>query len=127
MTSKWQHARNLLATNALRLAQLRMQYSTAQQLSSVQHRLLNSVRSEVSQDRSGQQSLIREQMNTLLADAKLDTVYADVQNAYANVYGARGLDPFPGNLNANDSVETVSAALRELWFERGQKRSLTPS
>lgn len=107
-----------------RFFQLERQYSTASELSNVQRRLLNSVRTEVSEDRSSEQTLIREEMNTLLADAKLDTVYADVQNAYANVYSALGLDPFPGNLNTNDSVAVVASSLRQMWLERGQGRSL---
>lgn len=108
-----------------RFFELEKQYDTARELSNVQRRLLNSIRAEVAEDRSSEQTLIREEMNTLLADAKFDTVYADVQNAYANVYSALGLDPFSGNLNSNDSVAVVSASLRQLWFERGQGRSLT--
>lgn len=108
-----------------RFFQLEKQYETARELSNVQRRLLGSVRSEVAEDRSSEQTLIREEMNTLLADARLDTVYADVQNAYANVYSALGLDPFPASLNTNDSVGVVAASLRQMWFERGQSRSLT--
>ena len=57
---------------------------------------------------TSQQVLIREEMNALLADAKLDMAYADLQNAYANVYASLGLDPFPAGSNTDASVSTWS-------------------
>lgn len=58
-------------------------------------------------------------MNTLLADAKQDMVYADLQNAYANVYASLGINPFPAGLDLNQPVKVVAGQLRGLWLERG--------
>ncbi len=103
----------------VRFAHLQKSYGTASALSSVQHRILKQVRAETMADKTSQQLLIREEMNTLLADAKQDMVYADLQNAYANVYASLGINPFPAGLDLNQPVKVVASQLRELWLERG--------
>lgn len=105
----------------VRYAHLQKSYRTAAALSNVSHRILSQVRSETAAQRTSEQILIREEMNTLLADAKLDMAYADLQNAYANVYASLGLNPFPTGLNTEDSVENITRQLRNMWIERGGK------
>ncbi len=105
----------------VRYAHLQKSYGTAAALSNVSHRILRQVRVETAAQRTSQQVLIREEMNALLADAKLDMAYADLQNAYANVYASLGLDPFPRGLNTDASVATVSESLRDMWNGRGAK------
>jgi outer membrane protein TolC len=100
-------------------------YRTASELASVQHKLLKQIRAETAAQRTSEQILIREEMNTLLADAKVDTVYADLQNAYANIYASIGLDPFPAGLDDQDSIESMSARLRDLWIERGKAQDIS--
>ncbi|EJN03642.1 outer membrane protein [Phyllobacterium sp. YR531] len=108
----------------VRYGHLQKSYSTASALSNVSHRLLTQVRSETAAQRTSEQILIREEMNTLLADAKLDMAYADLQNAYANVYASLGLDPFPAGLSTDAPVSTISAQLKDMWIERGEKGTL---
>jgi hypothetical protein len=100
-------------------------YRTASELASVQHKLLKQIRAETAAQRTSEQILIREEMNTLLADAKVDTIYADLQNAYANIHASIGLDPFPPGLDDQDSIETMAALLRELWIERGKAQDIS--
>ena len=96
-------------------------YGTASSLASVSHRILTQVRAEEAAERATEQTRIREEMNALLADAKRDMVYADLQNAFANVYASVGLYPFPSDLNTADSVSNIAARLESTWTGRYQK------
>jgi outer membrane protein TolC len=100
-------------------------YRTASELADVQHKLLKQIRAETAAQRTSEQILIREEMNTLLADARVDTVYADLQNAYANIYASLGLDPFPAQLDDGDSVASMAAQLRDMWIERGKAQDIS--
>lgn len=108
----------------VRYAHLQKSYTTASALSNVQHKILRQVRAETFADKTSQQLLIREEMNTLLADAKQDMVYADMQNAYANVYASLGINPFPAGIDLNQPVRIVAGQLRGLWLERGNAPKL---
>lgn len=108
----------------VRYAHQRKSYGTAAALSNVSHRILTQVRSETEAQKTSQQILIREEMNALLADAKLDMAYADLQNAYANVYASLGLDPFPRDLNTNASVAVIAEKLKGMWTQEGAKARL---
>lgn len=88
---------------------------------SVQKRILNQVRSSAEVNASSEQSLIREEMNTLLASVKYDVAYADLQNAFASVYASIGIDPYGEGISGTESVKVLSAALRSTWVERGDR------
>lgn len=103
-----------------RYLHLQKSYGTAAALSNVSQRILTQVKAETSAQRTSEQILIREEMNALLADAKLDMAYADLQNAYANVYASLGLDPFPSTLTTSESVSVMSSQLRQMWIDRSQ-------
>jgi outer membrane protein TolC len=104
----------------LRFQHLSKAYGTASALAHVQGRLLQQVRAETRAERTSEQILIREEMNALVAEAKRDMAYADLQNAYANVYASIGVDPFPGAFDDSDDLKTVEEKLRALWQERGE-------
>ncbi|MDO9417172.1 TolC family protein [Pararhizobium sp.] len=98
-----------------RFQHLKKSYDTAASLSSVSHRILTQIRAETDTERTGEQILIREEMNTLLADAKTDMAYADLQNAYANVYASLGTDPYPAGLDMNGTIADIGASLKAFW------------
>lgn len=85
----------------------------------VQTRLLQQMRAEAQGDRISEQTLIREEMNTLVAEVKYDIAYASLQNAYANVYASIGVEPYDGSMDLNMGVKDLAAALKQLWFARG--------
>ncbi|MDE2445572.1 MAG: TolC family protein [Alphaproteobacteria bacterium] len=87
----------------------------------VQSRILNQVRASAATNASSEQALIREEMNTLLASIKYDVAYADLQNAFANVYASIGIDPFGEGVNGTESVDALATALRGVWIERGDR------
>lgn len=65
-----------------------------------------------------QQALVREEMNAILAEIRYDAAYADVQNAYANLYSSMGLDNFSYDISINASIAEITAKLQEHWSER---------
>ncbi len=92
---------------------------TSAEYRDVQHRLLEQMRAEAAADRISKQTLIREEMNTLVAEAKYDMAYAMLQNAYANVFSSMGLDPYAWEVNSDQDVASLSASLQQMWLERG--------
>lgn len=71
---------------------LAREFATAQEYVAVQRRILNQVRAESVAERGSQQNIIRERMNLLVAEAKHDIAYADLQNAYGNVLASVGVE-----------------------------------
>ena len=98
-----------------RYLHLKGSYATAAALSNVSHRILKQVRDETDAQKTSEQILIREEMNSLLADVKLDMAYADLQNAYANVYASLGVDPFPAGISTSASVGEIAGRLKTMW------------
>ena len=92
---------------------------TAEEYLGVQRRLVGLMRTEAEGDRIGEQTLIREEMNTLVAQVKRDIAYANLQNAFANVYTSMGLDPFRERFDLGQDTKTLAKSLRRLWLERG--------
>ena len=70
-----------------------------------------------------QQTLLREQMNTLVSEVRYDIAYADAQNAYANLYASMGIDSFdPRDVTNGASVARLAGALKDLWSKRREVR-----
>lgn len=103
----------------IRFLHARKELRIAAEYRDVQRRLLDQMRAEASADRISKQTLIREEMNTLVAEAKYDIAYAQLQNAYANLFSSMGLDPYAWEIDRSADVKSVTASLKKLWFERG--------
>ncbi len=103
----------------IRFLHAQKELRTAAEFRDVQRRLLDQMRAEAQADRISNQTLIREEMNTLVAEAKYDIAYAQLQNAYANLFSSMGLDPYAWEIDRAKSVDDVTATLKQLWFERG--------
>jgi len=69
-------------------------------------------------EKLSRQTLIREQMNTVVSEVRLDVALADLQNAYANVYASIGIDPIDSSMSSSDPVNVLSDKLRKLWAQR---------
>lgn len=107
----------------VRFYHLRRELDTAGEYRSVQRRLVSQIRNEAAADRVSEQTLIREELNTLVAEAKYDIAYATIQNAYANVLASMGLDPLSLGPIGETSVSELAASLRDQAFERGNYAS----
>ena len=103
----------------IRFIHAQKELKTASEYRDVQRRLLQQMRAEAAADRISKQTLIREQMNTLVAEAKYDIAYAQLQNAYANLFSSMGLDPYNWEIDRGQSVDAMASSLKQLWFERG--------
>ncbi len=93
---------------------------TAREFSNVQKKLLRQVRVGRAAGSVDEQSLIREEMNTLIAQVKHDIAYANLQNSYANLYTTIGLEAYPSEVGGTASIDQLTQALRSMWMERGE-------
>jgi outer membrane protein TolC len=103
----------------IRYAHVAHELVTARSYFDVQDRVVRQMRSEASADRISEQTLVREEMNTLVAEAKRDIAFAGAQNAFANVFASMGLDPYAADIDTGLSVKALTAQIRGLWLERG--------
>ena len=94
-------------------------YFTSAKHLRVQRGILRQIRESAAADQASEQTLIREEMNTLASRAKRDIAFADLQNAYANIYTTMGLDPYTSDTLLTKNVSAISASLKSLWIERG--------
>lgn len=91
----------------------------AERYLSVQKRLTGQMRLEAKAQRVSEQELVLEEMNELVAEAKYDMAYADVERAYGKLLASLGLDPTP-LLDPAAPVAALAQALDEGWRNRLQ-------
>ena len=91
--------------------------ATAEEYLDVQQRLVRLMRAEASANKISEQTLIREEMNTLVAEAKRDIAYAAVENAYANILASVGVDIYDYHVVADASVHDLASELRNLRMD----------
>ncbi|GGE97060.1 hypothetical protein GCM10011404_32780 [Sphingomonas prati] len=101
-----------------RYMHLTNELATAAKQNQVQGKIMYQIRSGHTAGAISQQTLLREEMNTLVNEVKYDLAYAEVQNAYANLYSAMGVDHFSPDVTGREPVGTLAASLTRLWNER---------
>ena len=87
------------------------EYKTAADFYLTQEKILDQLISGVSANTVTEQSLIREQMNMMVAEVKYDIAYSDVENAYASIFAALGVDPLPINVDT-ESIELLTDSIK---------------
>jgi outer membrane protein TolC len=85
----------------------------------VQRKLLHQIRNEANEGRVSQQTLIREELNALVAEAKRNIAFAQMQTAFGNLFASMGLDPLPLDIAQDATVASLASALKGTWLERG--------
>ena len=90
------------------------EYRTAADYFLTQRKILEQLESGVSANTVTEQSLIREQMNMMVAEIKYDIAFSDVENAYASIFAAIGVDPFPINTDTG-SVESLTNSIMKYF------------
>ena len=67
--------------------------------------------------------MIQGELNTLQARLRRDLAYAELRNAYGQVFASVGLDPLPSQVQS-DRLEDIASALaaREARWEQGDIR-----
>jgi outer membrane protein TolC len=99
-------------------AHLTDELDTASHQYAVQNKIMYQIRSGFKAGAMSQQTLLREEMNTLVSEVKYDIAYAAAQNAYANLFSAMGIDEFAPDVTGRENVATLSTSLSTLWDRR---------
>ncbi len=102
----------------VRYSKLLEALDTAQEAHEVQTNILSQIRLGAEVGRVSRQTLVRERMNQIVAEARYDIAYADTQEAFAQLYAAMGYDPFSAHTETDENVKTVAQTLSELWGSR---------
>jgi outer membrane protein TolC len=102
-----------------RFVHARKELDTARRIRDLQRRLLQHVAAAAATDRTGEQALIREEMNLIVAEVRHDLAYANMQNAVATIYASLGLDVVPAFDLDRVAVSELARALRKTWVAHG--------
>jgi outer membrane protein TolC len=109
-----------------RFSHLKEELDTAAHQLRVQDKILYQIRSGHKAGAMSQQTLLREEMNTLVAEVKYDIAYADAQNAYANLFASMGIDDFSPDVTGREDVPTLKNSLATLWQSREAALKVSP-
>ncbi len=96
----------------VRYAHSRRELATAREYLDVQRRLIEQIRKQAASDKVSEQTLIREEMNALVAEVKRDIAYANMQNALGAFFTAIGRDLAVETRDPDESVQSLTAKLR---------------
>ncbi len=103
-----------------RYESLMEEYVTAQQGAQVQSDILNQVEALSKASSASRQTLVRERMNALVAEARRDTVHAEMKEAAAQIYSSLGYDPYGADIRGDEDIATIAASLETLWKQRSK-------
>ncbi len=90
----------------------KLEHETAAEYFHAQGKILKQIQLQAQSDSVSKQSLIREEMNMLVAEVKYDIAYSDLENAYSSIFSAIGLDPLPNDVG-DESIEELQNSLEE--------------
>jgi len=102
----------------VRFTQVGRELALARRQQLVQERILELTRAGAAARTLSRQQLVREEMAAVLTEIRFDLAYADMQNAYANLYASIGVDTIVGPITGHEDVHTLAAALEKLWRSR---------
>ncbi len=102
----------------VRFLRLSDELNVVRRSQSVEERILELARNGFKARSVSQQNLVKEEMNAVLADVRYDSAYADLQNAYANLYASMGLDNFDIDFDGDMSLKAMTVELEKHWTER---------
>ncbi|MES2821623.1 MAG: TolC family protein [Pseudomonadota bacterium] len=88
----------------------RRQFQTSQQLAGLDRQIAEQLRNRRQADGIGELELIQGELNNLQANLRRDLAYAELRNAYGQVFASAGLDPLPAQL-PSDSLNEIAGAL----------------
>ncbi|WP_339481342.1 MULTISPECIES: TolC family protein [unclassified Pseudomonas] len=96
------------------------QFKTSQQLADIDGQIVGQLRNRHQAAGIGELDLIQGELNTLQADLRRDLAYADLRNAYGQIFASAGLDPLPNEVQSTE-VQSIATALanREAAWAQG--------
>ena len=104
----------------IRLFESQRELATAREFLDVQGRLLAQIKAQAATEKTSDQTLIREEMNTLVAEARRDIAFAAYENSYGLVFEAIGVDPYHGRIDDRTSVHDIATVLEANWISGGR-------
>ena len=110
----------------IRLAESGRELGIAREFLDVQSRLLHQIKAQALTEKASEQTLIREEMNMLVAEARKDIAFAAYENAYGLMFEAIGLDPYNQAINEHTSVHDIAAVLDSNWTDGPRRISGAP-
>ncbi|PXF31103.1 transporter [Pokkaliibacter plantistimulans] len=101
------------------------QYKTSTELSGLDTQIADQLRNRYKANSIGELQLIQGELNALNAHLRQDLAYAELRNAYGQVFATVGLDPLPKMLKS-DKVADISQALdqTEADWQQGKMEPL---
>lgn len=102
----------------IRYAHFIKELEIARNYNDVQSKLTAHVRAEAAAGRIGEQIVIREEMNALVAKVKHDIALANMHTGAANIFASLGLDLQATEIDQELDVKSLAARLRDLWADR---------
>lgn len=100
----------------------RNEFQTWSEYYDTQTRILDQVNAAAQTNSISQQNVIQEEMSTLVAEVRYDVAHADLQNAYADIYAAMGLDSIPENVDISN-IKLYSEQLRKSFEQLPERAS----
>ena len=104
-----------------RLIHARKKFRSAQHFNYVQWRIVHQIRDALKAGKVSEQTAIREEMNGLVAQIKLDLAYVELQGAFANVYASMGRTPYSELDVSQQTVGQIASALKSGWRQLGDR------
>lgn len=83
------------------------EYQTTTQFLGVQRLIVQQIAAEAASSKISEQTLIREKMNLLVAEAKRDIALSNLQSAIGNIYQSVGLNPIPEDIDTSKSLHDL--------------------
>jgi len=103
-----------------RYESLMEEYVTTSQGAQVQNDILDQVEALSKASSASRQTLVRERMNALIAEARQDAVHAEMKEAAAQIYSSLGYDPYGADIRGDEDIATIAASLETLWKQRSK-------
>ena len=91
---------------------------TASRYLEVQTKLLGQIKAQATAGSIGEQTVIREEMNALLAEVRRDIAFVNVETAAANIHVSLGLDLQASDIDHALGVKQLAARLRAVYADR---------
>ena len=103
-----------------RYAMLTDEFAAARDFRDVSRKISQSMSDETVVGIRGLQEGVFEEMNALLAELRYDTKFAELQNTYANLFSAVGLNVYPITEAETLTLQQLEDQIHSAWSELGE-------
>lgn len=103
-----------------RYAMLKDEVAAARDFRDVSRKISQSMSDETVVGTRGLQEGVFEEMNALLAELRYDTKFAELQNTYANLFSAVGLNVYPITEAETLTLQQLEDQIHSAWTELGE-------